>query len=153
MWKLLVANVSLLVKYWIIVNLNTKFAKIAMKILQGTVKYIEGERKKKSQRRIELAKLFIAENYHKPITLNDVADHVELNASYFSNLFKEETGVNFTDYLMNVRMENAKKLLKDPKIKIYEVGIMVGYEDAVSFGRAFKKKFGLSPKEYRNAVY
>jgi len=122
-------------------------------LLQDAVEYIRTEKEKKSKKRIELAKTFIEEHYKEQITLNDIADHVELNASYFSNLFKVETGMNFSEYLLNVRMEQAKKLLRDPKIKVYEIGNMVGYEDAVSFGRAFKKKFDMSPKDYRNSVY
>ena len=122
-------------------------------VLQGVIEYIKDEKSKKSKKRIELAKVFIEDNYRKQITLNDVAEYVELNSSYFSNLFKEEEGINFSEYLLNVRMEKAKKLLKDPKVKVYEIGNLVGYEDAVSFGRAFKKKIGMSPKEYRNSVY
>ncbi len=122
-------------------------------IMQEAIEYIKDEKSKKSKKRIELAKVFIEENYPKQITLNDVAEYVELNASYFSNLFKEEEGVNFSEYLLNIRMEHAKKLLKDPTVKVYEIGNLVGYEDAVSFGRAFKKKIGMSPKEYRNCVY
>ncbi len=122
-------------------------------IMQEVIEFIKEEKSKKSKKRIELAKIYIEENYKKQITLNDVAEHVELNASYFSNLFKEEEGINFSEYLLNIRMENAKRLLKDPTIKVYEIGNLVGYEDAVSFGRAFKKKIGMSPKEYRNFVY
>ncbi len=122
-------------------------------ILQGAVEYIREEREKRGKKRIDLAKTYIEDFYKNPMTLNDVAEHVELNASYFSNLFKVEVGMNFTDYLSNVRMEKAKELLKNPTIKVYEIGILVGYEDAVSFGRAFKKKLGMSPKEYRNSVY
>ncbi|MCR5755988.1 MAG: response regulator [Acetatifactor sp.] len=122
-------------------------------LLLDVVEYIRAEREKKSKKRIELAKTFIEEHYRDQITLNDIADYVELNASYFSNLFKVETGMNFSEYLLNIRMEHAKKLLRDPKIKVYEIGNMVGYEDAVSFGRAFKKKYDMSPKDYRNSVY
>ena len=122
-------------------------------LLKKSIEYISLEKEKKSERRIEMAKDYIALHYGEPFTLNDIADYVELNPSYFSNLFKTETGVNFSEYLLNVRMDKAKELLKDPKTKIYEIGNLVGYEDAVSFGRAFKKKWGISPKEYRNSVY
>ncbi len=122
-------------------------------LLKSAVEYMEKEKEQKSERRIEMAKDYIALHYQEPFTLTDIADYVELNSSYFSNLFKTETGMNFSEYLLNVRMDKAKELLKDPKIRIYEIGQLVGYEDAVSFGRAFKKKWGISPKEYRNLVY
>jgi two-component system response regulator YesN len=122
-------------------------------LLKSAIEYIEKEKEQKSERRIEMAKDYIMVHYSEPFTLAEIADYVELNASYFSNLFKTETGMNFSEYLLNVRMDKAKELLRDPKIKIYEIGQLVGYEDAVSFGRAFKKKWGISPKEYRNLVY
>ncbi|WP_026507667.1 response regulator [Butyrivibrio sp. MC2013] len=122
-------------------------------LLQDIISYMEGEKEKKSGLRIEMAKEYIDAHYSEVLTLNDMADRAELNPSYFSNLFKQETGINFSEYLLNVRMEKAKDLLKDPTIKIYEVGSMVGYEDAVSFGRAFKKRWGISPKEFRSSVY
>lgn len=122
-------------------------------IIKDVIEFIKNEREKRSKIRIELAKKYISENYKENITLNDVAEYVELNASYFSNLFKTEVGTNFSDYLLDVRMQVARKLLRDPTIKVYEIGCIVGYEDAVSFGRAFKKKVGMSPKEYRNTVY
>lgn len=136
-------------------NLNTyrELKTYVSSILKEMIEYIKSEKEKKSKRRVELAKIYMEEHYHEPITLNDIADYVELNASYFSNLFKAEVGMNFSEYLLNIRMEEAKKLLRDPKIKVYEIGNMIGYEDAVSFGRAFKKKLGMSPKEYRNSVY
>ncbi len=122
-------------------------------IMQSAILFIRSERDKRSKRRIEMAKTYIQTHYMEVVTLNDVAEYVELNPSYFSNLFKAEVGINFSDYLMDTRMNMAKKYLRNPKIRIYEIGNMVGYEDAVSFGRAFKKKLRMSPKEYRNAVY
>lgn len=122
-------------------------------IIKNSIHYLDSEKKKRSLKKIMLAKQFIHENYMHPLSLQDAANYVELNASYFSNYFKIETGKNFSEYLLEVRMEKAMLLLKDPKIKIYKIGNMVGYEDAVSFGRAFKKKNGMSPKEYRNTVY
>ena len=122
-------------------------------LLKNAIEAMMREKEQKSERRIEMAKDYIALHYSEPFTLTEIAEYVELNASYFSNLFKTETGMNFSEYLLNVRMDKAKELLKDPKIRIYEIGQLVGYEDAVSFGRAFKKKWGISPKEYRNLVY
>lgn len=119
---------------------------------QSIIEYMKRERDKRSKKRIEMAKKFVELHYSEPITLNQVADYVELNASYFSSLFKKETGKNFSDYLLNCRINIAKNLLLDPTIKVYEIGNKVGYEDVVSFGRAFKKKIGMSPKEYRNII-
>lgn len=121
-------------------------------IIKSAIDYIRSEREKRSKKRIEMVKLYINDHYNEQITLNDVADYVGLNSSYLSNLFKEEEGENFSDFLLNKRIGIAKSLLKNPKYKVYEIGIMVGYEDAVSFERAFKKKINMSPKEYRNFV-
>lgn len=117
------------------------------------IDYLQNEKKNKTIKRVQLAQEFIQSNYMKTLSLAMVADYVQLNPSYFSNLFKEEVGENFSEYLLNIRMNNAMELLKDPTVKIYEISFIVGYEDVVSFGRAFKKKVGMSPKEYRNTVY
>lgn len=135
-------------------NVNTimELKKQACKASKNIIESIRQERGKRSKRRIEMAKAYIEEHYMEPLTLNCVAEYIELNASYFSNLFKKETNLKFSEYLLEVRMNQAKKLLLNPTIKIYEIGNMIGYEDAISFGRAFKKKVGMSPKEYRNMV-
>ena len=102
--------------------------------------------------RIGMAKEYIKGNYARQLPLKEVADAVDLNTSYFSNFFKLKTGKKFTDYLLDVRMDHAVELLCDPRTKIYEIGMLVGYEDVVSFGRAFKKKFKMSPRQYRENV-
>ncbi|NLM11572.1 MAG: response regulator transcription factor [Clostridiaceae bacterium] len=94
---------------------------------------------------------YIHENYGKPITLNDVAEHVYVSTSYLSRMFKKELGKNFVDYLNGLRIEKAKELLMDPKYKTYEVAEIVGIPDAHYFSRLFKKYEGLSPTEYRDA--
>jgi two-component system response regulator YesN len=135
------------------INTYNELKAYLLSLLQGAIVFIRNERVKRSKKRIEMAKAYIREHYMEQLNLNDVAEYVELNSSYFSNLFKAEVGINFSDYLLDIRMEMAKKYLRNPKIRIYEIGNMIGYEDAVSFGRAFKKKVCMSPKEYRNAVY
>ena len=140
---------------WMISNIGTynELKEFILLLMKNCIQQMSQEKEKKRTNRIEMAKAYLAEHYMELISLNDVAAFVELNPSYFSNLFKSEMGMNFSEYLMKIRMEKAMQLLRDPKIRIYEIGGMVGYEDAVSFGRAFKKFVGMSPKEYRNTVY
>lgn len=134
------------------VNTAEELKNKLLSLFRGAIQNMRQERERRSKKRIEMAKKYIDKHYMKPLTLNDVAEHVELNPSYFSSLFKKETGFNFTDYLLDTRIEMAKNLLLNPTVKVYEIGYKVGYEDAVSFGRAFKKKIGMSPKEYRKII-
>ena len=140
---------------WMISNIGTynELKEYLLLLLKGCIQSMSREKEQKRTDRIEMAKTYIAEHYMEQLSLNDVAEYVELNPSYFSKLFKSEMDLNFSEYLMKVRMEKAMQLLRNPKVRIYEIGGMVGYEDAVSFGRAFKKFVGMSPKEYRNTVY
>lgn len=107
---------------------------------------------KKALNRIGMAKRYIKENYARRLSLSEVAGAVDLNTSYFSNFFKQQTGKKYSEYLLDVRMNHAVELLEDPRTKIYEIGMLVGYDDVVTFGRAFKKKFEMSPSEYRERV-
>lgn len=140
---------------WMISNIGTynELKEYLLLLMKNCIQYMRREKEQKRTDRIEMAKAYIAEHYMEQLSLNDVAEYVELNPSYFSKLFKAEMDLNFSEYLMKVRMEKAMQLLRNPKVRIYEIGGMVGYEDAVSFGRAFKKFVGMSPKEYRKTVY
>lgn len=95
---------------------------------------------------------FIEEHYHANITLSDVAEHVHMSKSYFSLIFREETGINFVEYLTNYRMESAKRLLQEEEKKIYEVATSVGYESERYFSQVFKSKLGMTPTEYRRKL-
>ncbi len=86
------------------------------------------------------------------ISLDSVSAILNLNSAYFSTLFKRTFGVNFLDYLTELRMEAAKNLLADPLRSTAEVAGMVGYESANYFTRAFKKKVGMTPTDYRRAA-
>lgn len=90
------------------------------------------------------------EDSYREATLEDAARQVHLSASYLSRLFKEKVGVNFSDYLMKVRMEKAKNLLGDISYKQYEIAYRVGYDNPKNFSRAFKTYYGISPKDFRN---
>lgn len=92
---------------------------------------------------------YIHENYHKPLDLAMVSNHVSLNYAYFSNLFKKNIGKGFAEYLRDVRLDKARRLLADTEHKIVEVAEMVGYESYKSFTRAFRDSMSMQPTEYR----
>lgn len=99
---------------------------------------------------INLAKQYIINNFNKNITLKDVADEVFLSQNYLSELFKKEIGEGFHDFLSNYRIKKAKEILLTTNLKIYEVAQNVGYNDSITFGRAFKKIAGTTPNNFRN---
>ncbi len=92
---------------------------------------------------------FISRNFTKPIRMEDTAREVNLQSSYFSSKFKLQTGYSFVEYLTNMRVENAKKLLSGSGMKINQVSACSGFEDTRYFSRVFKKHTGMTPTEYR----
>jgi YesN/AraC family two-component response regulator len=91
---------------------------------------------------------YLQENYREA-SLEKAAVHVGLSASYLSRIFKERSGVNFSDHLLQLRMENACRMLEDVRCKSYEVAYNVGYDNPKNFTRAFKAYYGVTPREYR----
>ena len=110
------------------------------------------KQKEKSKKRlqIEAAVNYINTHYAERITLDALAELCELSTSYFCKLFKSEIGESFADYLTWVRMEKAIELLRDPKMKIYEISEEVGYSDVQYFNKVFRDTTGVSPSFYRN---
>lgn len=90
--------------------------------------------------------------YDENLSLQSVADELKLSVSYTSECIKEALGINFTQYVTNLRMERAKVLLTDPSLKMYEAAFQCGYADYAHFTKTFKKHYGYSPKEYRNRL-
>lgn len=101
---------------------------------------------------IDKAIKFIQENYTQKITLQMMSDYLYLSKNYFVNLFKSETGESFVEYLTKYRIEKAKELLKDHKLKTSDVGAMVGIEDYRYFSKVFKKTAGMTPREYKEII-
>ena len=93
---------------------------------------------------------YIDENYGDPsLCLSRISDLFHISESYFSFLFKKTVGVNFSTYLEQVRMTQAKHLLETTNIKITDLYVAVGYNNLTSFRRAFKKKYGVAPNAIR----
>ncbi|EGW35915.1 response regulator [Desulfosporosinus sp. OT] len=93
---------------------------------------------------------YIAENCHKNISLEEVAQTVHLSRFYFSRLFKQEKGCNFVDYISNVRIDRAKLLLKNTDYNGVRIAAEVGYQDASYFSRVFRQATDMTPNQYRN---
>ena len=98
---------------------------------------------------VSKAKSYIDSHYNKDISLYDVSREVDISPYYFSKIFKEETGENFIEYLTNVRIEQAKNLLTGSDLSMKEICAQIGYGDPNYFSRAFKKKTGLTPTEFK----
>ena len=96
-------------------------------------------------------KAYIKAHYADEISLNVLADLAGMTSSYLSSLFKRSTGKNYMEYLIDVRMEEAHRLLLGTDLMTYEISEAVGYRTVRRFVETFKKKFGMSPVEYKKA--
>ncbi|OAS14899.1 response regulator [Paenibacillus oryzisoli] len=112
--------------------------------------WIQEKRSGRSSNVIEHIQTYISDNFTKNLTIAEIAASVYLSQTYVSLLFKQETGETIYEYLMKVRIAKAKELLRDPRIKFYEVCELVGYTDPSYFSKLFKKMTGLTPSAYRD---
>ncbi|UJF32439.1 response regulator transcription factor [Paenibacillus hexagrammi] len=94
---------------------------------------------------------YIDEHLHEEISREEIAAYVFLNPAYLSRLFKKETGLSISEYMLKVRMEKAKKLLAESNDKISSVAEKTGYTHFSFFAKMFKKYTGFSPQEYRKS--
>jgi two-component system response regulator YesN len=102
---------------------------------------------------IEKAKKYIQQNIFKKLKADEVAAHVNLSESYFSVYFKEKTNQNFKNYLLQLKVEHAKELLKEGHKSIGEIAFLLGYEDYRAFNRIFKKATGKNPTEFQQQFF
>lgn len=89
------------------------------------------------------------EYYKKDISVNDVAESIGLSASYLSRRFKSETGKTVLEYLTDVRIGQACRMLEEDRYKVYEIGEKVGYKTSQYFSEVFTREIGMSPGAYR----
>lgn len=102
-----------------------------------------------NKRKVRAAVEYIRENYSRDLNMAQVSNYVGMNYSLFSLTFKEYTGVNFVNYLKNIRIGEAKRLLEETDWKISDIGHKVGYENDKHFMKIFKSICGVSPTDYR----
>ena len=112
--------------------------------------YIKRERINSSMMLIEKAKQYIKENYSDyDVSVEKLCSKLHVSPTYFSTMFKKETGTSFVNYLTATRLEEAIKLLNTTDDKTYMIAEKVGYPEANYFSYVFKKQFGVSPSKYR----
>ncbi|CAM4400631.1 response regulator [Paenibacillus alkaliterrae] len=104
------------------------------------------------QRIVMEAVAFIENHYRDSISLQQVADAVNVSRNYFSEMFKRVTGENFIDYLIALRVKRAKELLQGSSLKVYEVAEQSGFNDVKYFSKQFKKIVGLTPAEFQGLL-
>jgi YesN/AraC family two-component response regulator len=101
---------------------------------------------------ISKAKLFIAEHQGEEISLRQVSQSVNTSAFYFCKMFKQATGLTFTDYLARVRIEKVKNLLQNPHKRISEAAFEAGFQSLSQFNRVFRKIAGEAPTIWRERI-
>ncbi len=100
---------------------------------------------------IKQALRYIEENLHHQITMKDVSQNVNVSYNYFSKLFKDSMQCSFSQYIHTKRIQEAKKYLKDPSIKILDIARKLGYDNPHNFSRTFKKYTGYYPSDFRDS--
>ena len=129
---------------------ETNFTKTLEQVLHFALEFRDSKVTGKYADVILKAKRFIEENYADPnTTLTTVAEAVALSPNHFSTIFSQECKTTFIEYLTNVRMENAKRLMRETDMKGYDIAYECGFSDPHYFSYIFKKNTGLSPREYK----
>ncbi len=120
-------------------------------VIGNIIMFFEGIKSLESfSRSILKAMDYIRRNYFAPdLSVKLLSEHIYLTPTYLSSLFKKETGMTISEYIIKVRIDKSKELLLDPQIKLFEVAKKVGYNDANYYSKAFSKQTGMTPSTFR----
>jgi two-component system, response regulator YesN len=129
------------------VNLK-KFKEKINKLLNKT-RYSENLDTDSMEAKIEKMKLYIEKNYDRIFNLNDISEVIFLSPKYLSKIFREQTGICFNEYKLNIKMKHAKEMLENTGYNIDQIAYNLGYKKPESFIKIFKKITGLTPTEFR----
>ncbi|MFC0301186.1 phosphoenolpyruvate hydrolase family protein [Virgibacillus soli] len=99
---------------------------------------------------IDFIKRYVSLHYKDEISLNEISDILHISRSYLSTLFKKNVGVSFTDYLIEFRLNRALEIYQEKKLPLTTIAELVGYPNYSQFSKIFKKRKGMSPREFIN---
>ncbi|MGH9426440.1 MAG: helix-turn-helix domain-containing protein, partial [Terriglobia bacterium] len=99
--------------------------------------------------RVQTVMNFMSANLHRKVSLSELASVVNLSSSHFSRLFKAEAGISPGEYLIRLKMEEARHLLATSFLSVKQIMALVGYGNRINFARLFRRYFDLAPSEYR----
>lgn len=99
---------------------------------------------------IHEATAFVEQNYHRALSVEEIAGVCKLDRSYFSKLFKERKGCSPQEYLIRMRLSKAAEMMKTTSISIGDIAVACGYPNQLHFSRSFKQHYGVSPREWRS---
>ena len=101
---------------------------------------------------IKQAVIYVQEHFEEDLSLSSLSSQFHVESSYFSKMFRKETGENLMLFICRKRMEKAVEYMKNTERNLTEIAFMVGYDDYTYFNKVFKKMMGISPREYRNQL-
>jgi two-component system response regulator YesN len=132
-------------------SLELSLKRLNATLIEWNQKYTEQSTPQKKSG-FEEIEAFIQARYAEDITLQSIAERYHMSESYFSRLFKKQVGTSFLEYITLIRIRHAKELLTNPRLKIYEVSVQVGYQDSRYFSQIFRKYTGETPTEFRKRL-
>ncbi len=124
----------------------------ALAVMERYLEEILNNGKLKNRIIIEGLKGFIRNNYQKNLTLEEIADSVFLSPFYVSHIFKESQNMTVMDYMTKVKLDEAKKMLNNPRFKIEEIAMDLGYNDGSYFSKVFRRNEGMTPTQFRHSL-
>ena len=119
-------------------------------MLKKLIDYISRYKKSKNIDVVEKVKKYIENNYMNDISLDNLSQHVSMSSFYLSRIFSKVCGISIKEYIIKIRMEEAKSILLEGNKSVKQIALEVGYIDQNYFSKAFKKYTNVSPKEYCN---
>jgi YesN/AraC family two-component response regulator len=133
------------------IDLPEDWTQMVLQLLEQFAERLDTQRNLRSQGNlVQEVKAYIEKHYTKAeLSLDYLQDKFGISGKYLSRLFKEEYGLKFVDFLIDLRIQEAKRLLTESALSVQEITERVGYSSPISFARTFKKITGVPPMDYR----